>query len=297
MADWCCTDVQERCGRAMEAVEEIVVDVEAAVTPAADGAREVPAAGSAKMPVDSHPDAAMNVRESLKTAQPLSTIARGAALFVVLLLLSPLLLLFGLLMVLLAILYWTATKLLFWMATLENVRSNHEPGFLGRPEADVPVQLKGVFYQRNVSIGGDLMSFERGNWNAAKSVMEVSVYRPLTYSFREGFFAVFYLALAKMVRLSYVYHFKTEDGKLVDATISVKTCCMALPLSMFVRFGITDVSAEKDGSLWERWTVFCGVPLRSYWVERVLAAGEQTAYFPHLVAEVPAESIVIRKSA
>lgn len=103
-------------------------------------------------------------------------------------------------------------------------------------------------------------------------------------------FFIFVVFVARILRAGFDIVFERDaEGRLYDAKVRARLCCCRLPACFFtfVDFRMRDVSKDRDGSLWERYSVLFGRPQDSYWLERVLDAdGRRTAYMAHVVEEV-----------
>lgn len=165
-------------------------------------------------------------------------------------------------------------------------QNNHQPSWMIVPhsEQNLPNKLRGILYMRGNPFPDALVTFDRSRWDAGNRVLllNVSAARVMTFHLSAKEFVV--LVLAKLFCYRYEMRF-SED--LCDCSILMKLWCATLPPCL-AAYNMTDVSREKDGSLWERWNVACGRPVFSYWAEKVVdAGGNRTEYFAHVLAEAP----------
>merc|ERR1719373_91821 len=198
----------------------------------------------------------------------------------------------------LALPLWCLARRCLLSVVGQEENDNHAAGFMleGLQSEEsgtrLPAQLRGVFYMRNNPLDDDLVCFERGVWDADNKSLLLPVYIPRAWTFKQNPMAFGLLVAVKLIRYRYRFDFKEDEaGKLTAADIYLQIFCITVPKSI-VHFGMTDVSQNKDGSLWERWSLFLGFVGKSYWAERVLdAAGQETSYMEHVKSEVPAKCI------
>lgn len=241
-----------------------------------------------------HPHAALNVVSTLEPTTTLCGLAcKILGLAVALVLLLPLVLLKAVLVLALLPLWCLCPECLLGCAG-EEEQHNFEPRYMLPSSTSVPAQLSGVFYMRNNPMDDDLVCMERGTWDDAGKVLHLPVYIARTWSFKKKFISFAMLVSVKLLRYRYRFDFKTEaSGKLTEATCRLQLFCLTVPTSL-LHFGMTDVSEARDGSLWERWTLLLGMPIFSYWLERIMdSQGNQTKYWEHVQNEVPDQCICI----
>jgi len=237
-----------------------------------------------------HPDATRNIVLTMPRACCCSVVLRIFLYLLVVVLALPLVL-----FLLVPLLFSAAVSCLSWDCMLRawglGARSNHEPKFMMTCETEVPERLRGVFYMRNNPMGDDLVCFQRGAWDEATLSLTLPVYTPLTWTFKRQLVNFILLMAVQLVQYRYVLQFK--DSTLTDADIRLKILCFTMPTCL-MHFGMADVSESLDGSLWERWSSICGIPVISYWVERILCKnGWHTEYMQHVKKEVPDKCIVV----
>jgi hypothetical protein len=242
-----------------------------------------------------HPDAHRNIVSTLKTDN--KALAALRILVIVLFVLPILLpvLLVQLPLILLLVPVWLFTpECLLWYLGIEE-QSNHAPAFMRKEGTQVPAQLRGIFYMRNNPMDDDLVVFEPGMWDGEKKSLVLPVYLPRTWSFKRKLNSVVLLVLVRLLRYRYTFSFTTDaSGRLSEAEIRLKIFCITVP-GCLMRYGMTDVSANRDGSLWERWSILFGIPFRSYWVERVVdEQGSELPYFENVKKEVPVKCLCIK---
>jgi len=147
-----------------------------------------------------------------------------------------------------------------------------------------PAKLAGIIDLRGNPFSDDLMCLERGGWDQLGRTLHLGVDTPNAISFHKEFKVLMLIVGSRLLRYRYEFRFN-ED--LSVASIKIKLLCLTVP-SWLAEFNMTDVSHAADGSLWERWSVLFGVPLESYWAERVVdSSGTPTKYFRHVVEETP----------
>jgi len=188
-------------------------------------------------------------------------------------------------------------------------QSNHEPDFMRPGQAQesqtrtdevalsvqqVPEELRGIFYMRNNPLSDDLVCMERGTWNEMDDTLLLPVYVPRAWSFKSQLDSLTVLLLVRVLRYRYQFRAtKDERGRVTDMRVKLTIFCCSIP-DFFMKWGMTDVSKEKDGSLWERWNFMFGIPFPSYWCEKVVDKdGQKTSYFHHVLQEVPEGCICI----
>jgi len=163
--------------------------------------------------------------------------------------------------------------------------STHTPEFLlpAAPSEGLPPKLHGVFYMRGNPLIDDLMTFENAEWNADLRIATLRVYGSRRFSFQNTFLGMVICLASRFICYRYEFHFDTE---LKSCSIVPKVLCFTIP-SEFFSLNMTDVSKNQDGSLWERWNLGLGKPIKSYWAEKVVdGARQRTPYYAHVTAEV-----------
>lgn len=185
-------------------------------------------------------------------------------------------------------------------------QSNRQPGFMQtfREPADariegavsseegrrgrLPAQLQGVFYLR-CNRFTNLVCFERGVWNACDSSLVLPLYSPRACTFLYDFTCVLLLTILPLIRYGYKFTFKADaTGALTEASICVNVFGCTIPKA-FIHFGMCDVSKNKDGSVWERWSTIMGRRFPNYCTVRVLdSLGCETSHMRQVEREVPA---------
>mmetsp|Transcript_53230 Transcript_53230/g.173102 ORF Transcript_53230/g.173102 Transcript_53230/m.173102 type:complete len:293 (-) Transcript_53230:141-1019(-) len=245
-----------------------------------------------------HPGAVTNIMRSLKCSS-LATTALKILLFL------PILPVIWLCMLLPAVVL-TVVYLPLWFVCPDVLirclgmkeRPGHAPEWMlpspgaaqSQQFSDVlPAQLRGVFYTRNMGLPCDFMCFQRGRWSDEKKTSTIFLTAdPNVFCLRREFLGVLIRIVFAFVRCGYDFEFELdEQGRLREALVIGSVLCFRIP-KFFMQFGMTDVSPNRDGSLWERWSILFGRVETSYWVERVLDEnGLKTRFFPHVLAEVP----------
>lgn len=176
--------------------------------------------------------------------------------------------------------------------------SNHEPLFMTTTarslgaSPQLPVKLRGVFYLR---CADQLVCFEKGVWDAGRKCLLLPAYAPSALTLKAKLSSALKLAMLRLSRCRLEFHFKEDEaGSVREATIRVRLAFVTAP-KMLVHAGMTDVSKEKDGSLWEQWTLVMGRRRPSYWLQRVLdEQGAETTYMQHVREEVPRRCLCLR---
>jgi len=146
----------------------------------------------------------------------------------------------------------------------------------------------GVFHMRGNRMGDGFFCMDRGYWESPDKAW-VSGYADNVWMNKKSFYGWCNFALAKFFGLRLVYtfgentKFKFVDKPRREATIKATIFSLrnegrvygfTLP-SFLIQMGMTDVSENKDGTLWERWTYLFGVRMRSYFLEQVAVTSSQ----------------------
>jgi len=234
-----------------------------------------------------HPDAVKNIVSTLD-----GNCKTFALAIAVILLAIPLLCVFlGILvLILLPILLFyficpESAKKLFGVKE-ESTRNVAEWMLPQRAPADLPAKLRGIFYMRGNPFLDDLTTLERSAWDSEARTTVLPFYQAFTWSVQRSFISFVLMVGSRLICYRYILTFN-ED--LTEGDIGMYVLCIRIP-SFIATFRMTDVSAQQDGSLWERWSLFLGQPVKSYWMEKVVdGVGAKTSYWNHVEKEVYTE--------